>query len=368
MTHILHLIESLEFGGAEKVVVHLANKLSKHYTISVCITKRRGELEKLLNKSIKVYYLNTGEGNSFELPNKLKSLIIDNNIDIVQCHNWGLYLEATLATKLSRRAKLINTVHGHYTQYPDGIASTIKIYLRHILERIASFYTYKIITVSDSIQDYIINDIHISKNKLLTIHNGITALELDNSIEKNRSPTMKLITVGRLAKIKNHKLLLEALKISITHGALVTLTIIGDGPEKSSLIETTESLGLSEHVSFLGFRTDISPLLQSHDVFVLSSDYEGVSIAILEAMSIGLPVIATDVGGNSEVVVDSSTGYIVVKGDAQMLASAIDKLANSPELKETFGNQGKINFEKFFEEEIVLNQYIDLYTSCQEKL
>ena len=363
--HILHLIESLEFGGAEKVVVHLANKLSKHYTISVCITKRRGELEKLLDKNIKVYYLNTGEGNSFELPKKLKSLIIDNNIDIVQCHNWGLYLEATLATKLSGRAKLINTVHGHYTQYPDGLVSSIKIYLRHLLERLASLYTYKIITVSDSIQDYIINDIHISEQKLLTIRNGITALQIDKSIKHDKPDTTKLITVGRLAQIKNHKLLLEALKLSIDHGTSVTLTIIGDGPEMNNLVEQTRLLGIADSVTFLGFRNDISTLLQSHDVFVLSSDYEGVSIAILEAMSISLPVIATNVGGNSEVVVDSSTGLIVDKGNAEMLSSAIDKLSNSSELRETFGKQGKNNFDRYFDEDIVLNQYIDLYTSCQ---
>ncbi|MFK5947646.1 MAG: glycosyltransferase [Methylococcales bacterium] len=363
MLHILHVIESLEFGGAEKVVVHLANKLASSYKVSICVTKRKGDLITQVNSDIKIHFLDTGEGNSLALPVKLKKLILSEKVDIVQCHNWGIYLESTLATVLSGRAKLIHTVHGHYTLFEPGFKSKVKIKIRHLLEKLASSYTFMTVPVSNSIKQYIIDDINISANSIQTIHNGIDGLVTNEFRVKDYSKYIKLIIIGRLAKIKNHSLLLHAFKRSLDSNSKLRLTVVGDGPELSNLKSLTESLGLIDYVEFYGFRTDIEELLLSHDIFLLSSDYEGISIAILEAMSLKMPVIATDVGGNPEVVINNKTGIIVAKNNSDEFSDAINVLTGTTNLIELYGEEGYHYFYNNFHESVVLKQYTKLYES-----
>jgi len=363
--HVLHVIESLEFGGAEKVVVHLANSFSKKYKISVCVTKRQGELINDLNDDIDVYFLDTGEGNNLDLPKKLIKLINDENVDVVHSHNWGLYIESAIAVLLTKKVKLVYTIHGHYTLYSPGLKSNIKIALRHLLEKIASYKTHKLIPVSDSIKEYIKKDIKISESKLLTIPNGISGLDINLKKDRTNASNIKFITVGRIAKVKNHEMLLKAFHISLKKFNNIHLTIVGDGPELNNLKQLSKHLNISDHVEFTGFRNDIDKILANHDVFLMSSDYEGVSIAVLEAMSLAMPVIATDVGGNSQLVLNKVTGFIVEKNNEFEFSNAINILCSSPESLARYGSSGFNYFKKHFHEDVVLDQYMEIYESCK---
>lgn len=368
----MHIIESLEFGGAEKVVVHLANMLSKQCQVSICLTKRKGELVNQLNKNIKVYFLDTGEGNNLELPKKLTQLIVSEKVDILHSHDWGVYLESALAVKRANRAKLIHTVHGHYTSYSPGWKSTIKKIVRHFLERRASNYTFKLVPVSDSIKEYIVKDIGILSEKIKRIHNGIADFDNpfvsktpDTRTEDSQSEkSLKLITVGRIAKIKNYPLLLNAFAIAVKEHKKILLEVVGDGPELDRLIELAKQLEIEEYVNFAGFQTNISERLAANDVFVLSSDYEGISIAILEAMSLSMPVIATSVGGVPETVEHDKTGYLIKNQNVQDYAEAIISLAHSKSKRIGLGKQARLHFENHFHESVVLKQYIALYQSA----
>ncbi len=364
MPHVLHIIESLEFGGAEKVVLHLANGMCNSFKVSICLTKRKGELLAQVSDNIQVHFLDGGEGNSLSLPKKLKQIIIDNKVDIVHSHDWGVYLESALATHQSGRAELIHTVHGQYTHYADNWKSSIKIAIRHQLERIASRKTFKIVPVSNSIKQYISDDIKISKKVLQTIHNGIKDvenLEAIEALQKTDNRYIELISVGRLAEVKNLPLLIQALNIAVKTNNQIRLTIAGDGPQMQPLKTLVNQLELTEHVIFKGFISDITPLLATKDVFVISSFYEGISIAILEAMRIAMPVIATDVGGISETVCHEKTGLVVKSDDVEAYARAIIKMASSHEYRCKLGQAGKKHFKQNFHEEVVLNQYHSLY-------
>jgi len=365
MLNILHVIESLEFGGAEKVVVHLANKLCHDYNITICVTKRSGELCDQLDSRVKVICLYGKEGNDLSIPFKLSKIIKSKNIDILHTHDWGVYLEAVFASILSRKSKLIHTVHGNYIPYSNSIISKIKKYFRHLLENIASHKTYKIVPVSDSIKQYIENEIHIRKNVLQIIHNGI---EGHNPKEYNLDSvsTIKLITVGRLAVVKNHKVMIDAVKCVISKGFDVTLTIVGDGPEYDVLSEYVENSDLNNNISFLGFRTDIAELLSQHHIFVLSSEYEGISIALLEAMSIGMPTISTNVGGIPDTVEDEVTGLLVKKGDSNAMCAAIINLVTDFTKLTRMSHNAHQCFLKKFHENVVLEKYRQLYQECNK--
>ncbi len=365
MYNILHVIESLEFGGAEKVVVHLANKLCLNHNVLICVTKRKGELISELDSRIKVVCLDGKEGNDYSIPFKLSRILKNNNIDIVHTHDWGIHLEAVLASLLYRRSRLIHTVHGRYMSYSDTKSAKIKKFLRNILEKIASLRVYKIIPVSRSIQSYIETDLHINTDRLLTIHNGIEGHAVIN-FDDTAVAVTRLITVGRLAAVKNHKLMIDAVKLAVDNKKNITLTIVGDGPEYDDLVNYTQSLDLSEYVFFKGFRTDIDKLLSEHHVFILSSDYEGVSIALLEAMSKGMPVISTSVGGIPETIINNHNGILVDKGDSVAMSNAIALLASDFSTIKSMGSNAYQYFLKNFHENVVLEKYNTLYKECMK--
>lgn len=365
--HILHVIESLEYGGAEKVVIHLANRLAEKHRVSVCLIKYRGDLVSELSDRINVIFLDLGEGIHFDLPRKLAKVISENSIDIVNSHNWAIFVESYLAVKKVKVAKVILTVHGPYTEYGSGVWQQFKKKLRHYFERrvVNSKYFCKIITVSDSIQDYIISDIGIARDNLLTIHNGIGATDckpVDNG------DMLKLISVGRLATIKNHKLMIDALNQCVLQNRNICLTIVGDGPERDYLEGYVRELKLTDHIVFLGYRNDIKELITAHDVFLLSSDYEGISIALLEAMSLSRPSVATNVGGIPETIQHQKSGLLVPRGDVKKYSEAILELGKSREWQRELGINAREYFQNNFHEDIVLDQYISLYESCQEAI
>ena len=372
MLHVMHLIESLEFGGAEKVVVHLANKLSESYQVSICLTKRRGELVEQLKPEIQVHFLDSGEGNNFRLPKMIAALIERYRVDVLHSHDWGIYLEAAWAVGRTPRCQLVHTAHGHYTQYPAGIKSYFKKQLRHFLERKLSRYTYKIVPVSDAISRYIINKIGIAPSQIRRIHNGIKGLSrgkskrygrvTDNVEQKVRA--LSFVWVGRIAPVKNLSLLVHAFAILQRSHPETRLNIVGDGTEKGAIEDLVRRLKLEGKIKLSGFQKDIATCLSAADVFVLSSHFEGVSIAILEAMSLSMPVIATDVGGVAETVIDGQTGFLVTDDDAEQFARAMSKFAESPVFIKQLGARGAQHFRANFHEAVVLRQYQQLYAEC----
>lgn len=359
MKNILHIIESLEFGGAEKVVLQLANGMSDTYNISICITKREGELLNKLAGDVNVFSLKADDGNNYSTVTKIKNIINDNNIDVVHIHNWGVFIESALASKLSGVSKVIHTVHGPYIFYNNDFISKLKISIRHFIEKFLSKYVSKFVSVSSSIKDYMVNEIGIKNEKIEVIHNGISGLN-QKTPDPNVPGIINFVSVGRVAKIKNHQLLLNALSM-IGDEIKFHLTIVGDGPELNNIKVQSNKLLLNNKISFLGFRTDLDEILKNMDICVVTSDYEGISIAILEAMSVGMPVVASCVGGNPETVVDSETGMLFPKDDQEALAGALIKLSKNLELRRSMGDSGYQRFIKHFHEDNVFKQYSRLY-------
>ncbi len=358
--HVLHVIESLEFGGAEKVVVHLANKLCKTHKVSVCLVKRKGELIDELSDDIDVHCLFSGEGNDFSVPGKIKEIVLNNNIQVIHSHNWSVFIESSIARLMIKNVKLIHTIHGPYMSHGADFKSKVKKFVRHLIEKKLSQYSQNIIAVSDSIKDYIINDKGINASIVKTIHNGVSPLNITIK-KKEVSGAIKFISVGRLAKIKNHYLMLDAFKIALGHHIDLELSIIGDGPERTKLMDYAHKLDIMNNVTFLGFRDDIVDLLQQNNVFLLSSDYEGISIALLEAMRLSMPAVATDVGGIPETIINNVSGILVKKGDVTAYAKAICSYVKEPSLITQHGDNAFKVFEEEFREDNVLEQYQLVY-------
>ncbi|MBL8514284.1 MAG: glycosyltransferase [Betaproteobacteria bacterium] len=354
---VMHLIESLEFGGAEKVVIDLANAMAARHTVVVCCVKKLGDLRNAVRADIPVLCLGKGEGNDWRVPFRLRDLMREHRIEVLHSHNWGVFLEGALAAWLSPGVVLVNTVHGPYMDYAPGWTSRFKQRARHLLERIASWRYRAVVLVSDAIAAYIARDIGIANARLTTIRNGIAALDV--SRVERREDGVRFITVGRLAEVKNQAMVIRAFHDAGCKDA--ELWIAGDGPERANLEQLSSDLGLTGRVRFLGFCDDVTPHLAQCDIFVMSSHYEGISIAVLEAMRAGLPVLGTDVGGMRETVEPGHTGELVPAGGVDALAACMRRVAASSSERQRLGTAGRAKMLREFSMENMVGRYEELY-------
>jgi glycosyltransferase involved in cell wall biosynthesis len=178
----------------------------------------------------------------------------------------------------------------------------------------------------------------------VTIHNGIRQGTLRANPEIKKS-CPQIAVVARFAHQKNHPLLIDALADVSTSYRLV---LVGDGPTRASVEAAVAAKGLQQKVVFLGNREDVEQILAESDIFVLPSRWEGFPLTVLEAMRAGLPVVASDVGGVAEAVIDGYTGYLFAPNDGQALRTRIDKLLRDEVLRGELGGNGERRFQALF--------------------
>lgn len=217
----------------------------------------------------------------------------------------------------------------------------------------------------------------VPKKNLSLIYNGINTDAFMPPVDTKKmrasldisEDTLVFTMLANLIPYKGHRDLIEA--FASIKGRLNypwKLILIGrDDGIQHELEQLIKHHDMDSHILFLGARNDTIPLLKMSDIFILSSHEEGFSNSILEAMGAGLPVIATDVGGNKEAVIDGETGIIVPPQNPQILGEAILKMATHKSLRETMGKAGKSRLEKEFSLNACVNRYMELYTSFKEK-
>jgi len=358
---ILHVIDTLEFGGAEKVLVALANAAARRHEVSVCCLRRSGPLARELDPRIEVFSMDKGEGDDLLLPLRLGRRIAAGRHDVVHTHNWSVFIEGGVAAAKAGVRNVVHTVHGPYARPRDGLLPRVKRELRHAMERTVARRVRHIVAVSDAIRGYIPQTVGIAADRVTTIHNGI---EDTAPAPARRNGALTFVTVGRLDAVKNQELMLRAFARVATSQPHARLVLVGDGPERPALEALAAQLGLGERVRFDGFRNDVAQVLAEADVFLLSSRYEGISIALLEAMRAGLPAVATQVGGVAETVLAERTGLLVADDDLDGFTAAMGRLAQDPALRRQLGEAARQYRQNEFSLERMLQRYESLYAGA----
>ncbi|MEZ6120098.1 MAG: glycosyltransferase [Pirellulaceae bacterium] len=209
----------------------------------------------------------------------------------------------------------------------------------------------------------------------MVIPNGVELSKLALNFDEHEQRQMKISlgldpnklcvgTVGSLKSVKNHQMLLEAARILQSGREDLQFAIAGDGPLRNSLEETAASLRFPGDFHFLGLRNDVARVLQAFDIFSMHSSSEDFSVAILEAMCARLPVIATDVGGNAEIVDDCRTGLLIPSGDSHSLALCIARLGGDATLRQRMGQGGFMRIEQHFTSAAATKRIEMLYIDC----
>jgi sugar transferase (PEP-CTERM/EpsH1 system associated) len=350
---ILHIVLSLKVGGLEKFVVDLCNNYPPQVYSKIACLEEVGELGKLCN-SIECVSLDKKAGIDLSMINKLRTIIKKDKIQLIHTHNQGPNFYGSLSGFLCG-IPVVHTKHGQ-NDYENK--------KRVILDRISSFFTNKIVCVSKDAQNICNNVIKIPRKKVTVILNGIDTEKFCPKISgKIFFDEHQLIigNVARLAEEKDQRTLLEAAKILKEWKYNIKIVFVGDGLLRPKLEKNVRDYGLDEEVVFFGTRHDVDQIVPEFDIFVLPSTTEGISLTLLEAMSCGIPIIATDVGGNPEVVVDGQTGSLVPAKDPLAIAKKIEWLFKESVLRRKMGTLGRQRVKELFSIKKTAEQYFNLY-------
>jgi len=366
---VLHLISTLEIGGAEVQLVNIVRNLdSEVYNSVVCCIAKGGPLTTELSKQ-GIKFVVLGQKSRLDplvlLP--LYCLIKKERINIVHTHMFRANLWGRLAALFAGVPVIISTEHG---------LNPWKNFIHITINRILASFTTQIITVSNVGRKIRIQREGINPKKLITIHNCVELHRFDevtnayNNIRQEfgiglDEPVVGF--VGRLQEVKAVRYLIESFVELRTIIPTVKLLIVGDGPLKASLQDYAQELGLSEQVIFAGYRRDIPQVLNAMNVFVLPSLREDLPLSPIEAMAMRKPVVATNVGGIPEVVIDEETGFLVSPKDASALAKAIGRILQDESLAQKMGLAGRKRVEKKFSADAVSTRIQQLYCRLLNK-
>ncbi len=365
--NIMHVLHHMKMGGAEHVVYDMVQALDKDkFDVSICCLDSLGILgEELISKGYKVFVLNRKPGIDFKVSFKLARLYKELNIDIVHSHQYTPYFYAANAAIL-RRVKLIFLEHGRHQ--PDKVRIKRVIYNFFLRP-----FTNVIVTNSIALKEALIKYEKMPVNAIEVIPNGVKLKEFDIIFQIDRDSKRAELGLGkddivagmvaRLHPIKDHFTLVKAFKKVVQQEPKAKLLIAGTGELYSEIEKLINKLMLQNSVKLLGYYEDLFGFLRSLDIFVLASISESAPISILEAMATGLPVVATDVGGVREMVIDNETGILVPPKDVDALAEALLNIIKDPIKRKKMSNMGRKRVEEVYSFEDMIHKYEQLYMS-----
>lgn len=353
---VLYVNYSMEMGGIETLIYELTQNINRQiYKPEVLVLFKGGVLEKsLIDKGIPFHCIEKGKGFRWFVVARLSRIIDERRIKIIHTNNYDTWLYGVLAAKKNGKVMHVHTQH-------SNLVSKKKKYVESLLGR----FTNEVVAVSAYVKDSL-KEYWSKRKPIHVIHNGIdvhrfcpnTNIRSKTRNEYGISDDIFLLgIVARLVPVKDHKTLFKAFSLLSSKINNISLFVIGDGVLRSELEEESANMGLKNKITFLGERQDIYAILPAIDSFVLSSVSEGLSVTLLEAMSTGLPIVATNVGGNTEIVEDGYNGFLVPSKNHEALSKAIEKLYLNRDLHK----QMATNARKKAIDHFSLDKWIDSY-------
>jgi len=364
--NIAHVVLSLEVGGLEVLVIEMAKSLVRqgHSCTIYCLDKTGSLAQEARAAGVEVILISRTSGFAdFGAIARMRNSFRARKHSIIHTHNVEPMFYGAFAAFGIRPIRIVHTQHGIPTPFA---------YLNRLKARVSGFFVDRFIGVSENSTQFAIESGWISRNKALTILNGINTSRFCPDSFKRKEIRQALglsdralvaICVARLSPVKNHARLIQIFKqlIESAHNTDLTLLLIGDGECRLAIETQIADFRLSANIRLLGEVHDTDKYLAAADVFVLSSDSEGISVSILEAMASGLPVIVTDVGGNHEIVSDGETGYLVPIDNLSLYPSRIETLISNPSLRESFSCRARERVVQHFSLDAMVSSYRKVY-------
>jgi len=362
--NMLFLITSLNHAGAEMQVLELASGLNARgwSVLVVSMLKPALDLTAYERSGIVFRHLNMIRG----VPDpraiwKLRRLILAFRPDIVHSHMIHANLLARVSRLFVSVPILVSTAHNTY----EG--GRLRMMMYRMTDPLCELMT----NVSQDAVNSFIRKKASPEGKIICVPNGVN-LKRFRRLEEERAACRRelgadgesfvWLCVGRLAAEKDYPTLLRAWRLIVRGRPDSRLFIAGAGDELNALKQLARSLGIADSVRFLGIRNDISRLMSAADAYVMSSLWEGMPMVLLEASACELPIVATDVGGNREVVQDGVSGYLVPAADADLLAERMERMMGLPEsVRREMSRRGRDFVKGRYDIDAILSRWESLY-------
>ncbi len=367
---VAHVVYRFDVGGLENGVVNLINHFPEHeYRHAIIsLTDITDFRERVAKKDVQFHALHKAAGHGFKVFPALYRLLRQIKPAIVHTRNLAA-LEMAVPAWAAGVPIRIHGEHGRDVSDPDG---TVRKY--QLIRKFYSPFISRYIALSKDLARYLTGPVGIAAERVAQVYNGVNTFRFFPPIA-GRQPIagcpfvdthlFVMGTVGRMQTIKDQSMLarafVRALELEPAARARLRLVMIGDGPQLALVRQILQDAHALDLAWLPGQRDDIPDVLRGLDCFVLPSLAEGISNTILEAMASGLPVLATDVGGNGELIVSGETGALVAASDHQALAEHLLQLSAQPEQVRLMGKAGRARVESLFSIDSMVQAYKQVY-------
>lgn len=357
---IVHVVYSLEMGGAEVLVAQLARiQRANGHDVSICAYSKLGPIgEQLSAEGFSIYV----PGEAHPARTMLRYLQHFRRVrpDVVHCHNPAPTLQAALPGRLAGARCVLATRHS-LVEPPYDRNAEIKF---SIIARLACNW---IVGICDITAQNLRGAPIAAADKIVRVYNGVVpVIRMEAGSPEQLEPIahpkcFTLLFVGRLATIKNLETLIRAFAHASAELPNIRLWIVGDGPVRPALESLAAELGQSDRIRFWGQRMDTAAFFSAADCFVMSSVSEGLPMSLLQAMSLGIPAITTDVGGMAEVLTLAQSGLRSPVGDHAAYADAILRIATDSALRAHLSANALTAYHQHFTLAQMDRAYMELY-------
>lgn len=358
---VIHLVYCFDIGGLETVLVNLINSLPQLYFehIIISLTYAKPEFVQKLKYKVQIIELNKSVGNDFSIHLKLFNLFRHFKPDILHTYNIAT-VEYQLIAALVGIKRRIHAEHGR--DIYDLTGNNRKYQL---LRRFLNPFIHNWVAVSEDLSNWLIFRVKIPVRKVKLIYNGIDIEKYPINQTRLVDSIFTIVTIGRLAAVKDQLTLIKAIEFLVSQypelRCNLKLIVYGDGELKSMLNNYVIEHNLTDCVQLPGYSYNVVFDLSQADLFILPSLAEGISLTLLEAMASSLPIIATNVGGNPELINSGINGQLVPIKSEQLISESIYHYMANPELRMKHGAAARAKVETLFNVAQMTKNYFDLY-------
>ncbi|MGE0083156.1 MAG: glycosyltransferase family 4 protein [Desulfococcaceae bacterium] len=359
--HILHVVPMMGPGGMELAMSRVIRglDLQKGFRHSVICLAGDAVIRNWFDDTVQIYCMNA-RSNELRLPLRLARLIRKLSPAVIHARNWSAWPDVAMARMmLCHRPSLIFSFHGLDS-------AGLMPFRRRIASQLLAHVTSRIFTVSASSAKLMSSHMGIAEKRIDIIPNGVDTglFSPRKHSESDKKHILRIGTVGSLSPVKNQALLIRACAELIESGIRTEIHLAGEGRERERLENLIRSLGISDHVFLHGHVADIPAFLQKLDIFIMPSDSEAHPNALIEAMSAGLPCIATAVGGVPEVLDYGKYGCLVTACDISQMRESLRELIANPDRRESLGKAARQRVIEKYSLEQMIQAYEFLYRNA----
>ena len=370
---VAYVVHAFEMGGYERCVAHLANHLDRRrVTPAIICLENSGAAERWVKADdVEIVELHKRQGNDWRVIRGLANVLRQRRIDVVHSHNWGTLLETALARKLAGVPRHVHAERG--TVLGGSTSKGLRALIRGRAMRWALWRADSVVSNAAAVAARVQEKSGFPSDRIRLIANGIERPHVESAERARREIRAALGlsdgafvvgSVGRLHPVKGFGLAVRAVAALVERGVDVHLVVVGNGTEREPLLNLSAKLAVAERVHLVGRHTEVGSWLTAMDVYINTSYSEGMSQSLVEAMSLGLPLVVTDVGDNAKLAGRGEPcGIVVPPDDVHALAAAVDELHHDGRLRATFGRIAHQRYAASFDIRDMTTRYESLYAS-----